>query len=300
MAAKKGGLGRGLDSLFQDTSGNTVAESEGVSTLRIGEVEPDKDQPRKIFDEAALSELSASIAEHGVLQPIVVRPGAGPSGGYRIVAGERRWRAARLAGLVEIPVLIKDINDETAMEIALIENLQREDLDPVEEAMGYKHLMERCNYTQEKAAKQLSKSRSAVANSLRLLNLPDKALALLRDGSLSMGHAKVILSLPEPKLQTQAAEEVVKNGLNVRATEALCKKLTQKPKEKKEAFRPALPDEVALSLKEALGTEISVQYKEGRGTLNVSFYSDEQLKAFANLLGNYKKQFQIQPLRRQR
>lgn len=289
MAAKKGGLGRGLDSLFQDTGGSVSAESEGVSTLRITEVERDKDQPRKAFDETSMAELAASIAEHGILQPIVVRPNNGTAGGYRIVAGERRWRAARQAGLTEIPVIIKDLTDAQTMEIALIENLQREDLDPVEEAMGYRQLMERCGYTQETAAKQLSKSRSAVANSLRLLNLPNDVLDLLRKGQLSTGHAKVLLSLPTKALQQQAAEEVVAHQLNVRATEILCKRLQETPKPTRTVSRPPFPSEVELSLKERLGTEVRVQYKEGKGSLQVNFYSDDQLKAFANLLGQYQQ-----------
>ena len=275
--AKKGGLGRGLDILFQDTGAG--GGDEGVSTLRLAEIEPDKNQPRKAFDDTALSELAASITEHGVLQPIVVRPS--PAGGYIIVAGERRWRAARLAGLTEIPALIKDISDTQAMEIALIENLQREDLDPVEEALGYRQLMERCSYTQEAAAARLSKSRSAVANSLRLLNLP---------GKLSAGHAKAVLSLESREAQQQAADIIVKEGLNVRQAEALCKKMAKKPRPKRELTLPPLPCEVELSLKEALGTEVHVQYKEGKGSLNVSFYSDEQLRAFANLLGKYEKE----------
>lgn len=286
--AKKGGLGRGLESLFQETGSVVGASGESVSTLHIGEIEPDRDQPRKLFDETALSELAASITEHGVLQPIVVRPK--PTGGYKIVAGERRWRASRLAGLTEVPVVIKDISDEQAMEIALIENLQREDLDPVEEALGYKQLMDRCHYTQETAAKQVSKSRSAVANSLRLLNLPKKSIELLREGKLSAGHAKVILSLEGAKLQQEAADKIAAEGLNVRAAEVLCKKMAKEPKQKQRTdARPPLPSEVELSLKEVLGTEVHVQYKEGRGMLNVGFYSDEQLKAFANLLGGYRQ-----------
>ena len=268
--AKKGGLGRGLDILFQDTGAD--GGDEGVSTLRLAEIEPDKNQPRKAFDDTALSELAASITEHGVLQPIVVRPS--PAGGYIIVAG----------------ALIKDISDTQAMEIALIENLQREDLDPVEEALGYRQLMERCSYTQEAAAARLSKSRSAVANSLRLLNLPEKALGYLRAGKLSAGHAKAVLSLESREAQQQAADIIVKEGLNVRQAEALCKKMAKKPRPKRELTLPPLPCEVELSLKEALGTEVHVQYKEGKGSLNVSFYSDEQLRAFANLLGKYEKE----------
>lgn len=284
--AKKGGLGRGLDVLFQDTGAGGGDES--TTALPLSEIEPDKGQPRKQFDDAALSELAASIAEHGVLQPIVVRPS--PMGGYIIVAGERRWRAARLAGLTEIPAVIREITDTQAMEIALIENLQREDLNPVEEAMGYQQLMERCNYTQEAAASRLSKSRSAVANSLRLLHLPKSVLELLRTGQLNTGHAKAVLSLQEAADQEAAAQAIVQGGLNVRQAEALCKKMAKQPRARRESVRPPLPCEVELSLREALGTEIHVQYKDGKGSLQVSFYSDEQLKAFANLLGNYQKE----------
>lgn len=289
MAAKKSGLGRGLEQLFQDTGAITTGE-ESVSSLRIAEIEPDRAQPRKVFEDTALSELAASIEEHGILQPIVVRPS--PQGGYKIVAGERRWRAARLAGQNEIPVIVKEISDAQAMEIALIENLQRENLDPIEEAMGYRQLMERCNYTQEMAAAKLAKSRSAVANSLRLLNLPEKVLQYLQNGKMTQGHAKAILSLSSQELQQQAAEIIVTNALNVRQAEALCKKMSKEPKQKKEIRQPAFPSEVELSLKESLGTEVKVQYKEGKGSLQVHFYSDAQLKAFANLLGKYEKEYQ--------
>lgn len=287
MAGKRGGLGRGLEQLFQDTGAGSGPD-EGVTLLRVAEVEPDRAQPRKKFDDASLAELAGSIAEHGVLQPIVVRPS--PQGGYKIVAGERRWRAARLAGQTEIPALVKDITDAQAMEIALIENLQREDLDPVEEAMGYRSLMERCGYTQEAAAAKLSKSRSAVANSLRLLNLPKRALESLRAGKLTPGHAKAILGLQDPAAQERAADLIVQDDLSVREAELLCKKLAKTPKPRREVRRPPLPSEVELSLKESLGTEVHVQYKAGRGSLQVHFYSDEQLRAFANLLGKYEKE----------
>lgn len=284
MAVKKGGLGRGLDSLFADTgSGVATEEKAGVLTLPLREVEPDKNQPRKTFEEGALQELSKSIQEHGILQPIVVRPV--PAGGYRIIAGERRWRAARLAGLTEVPVLVKEVSDAQAMELALIENLQREDLDPVEEALGYKNLMESCGLTQEQAAEKLARSRSAVANSLRLLNLPKDVLALLKQGKLSTGHAKVILSLPGVALQSQAAMQIVADKMNVRQAEIFCKKMQQQPKAKVVAARPSFAAEVEISLRESLGTEIKVLYKEGKGSLNINFYSDEQLKEFANLLG---------------
>ena len=284
--AKKGGLGRGLDILFQDTGAG--GGDEGVSTLRLAEIEPDKNQPRKAFDDTALSELAASITEHGVLQPIVVRPS--PAGGYIIVAGERRWRAARLAGLTEIPALIKDISDTQAMEIALIENLQREDLDPVEEAMGIRELMTRCDLTQEQAARKLGKSRSALANSLRLLNLPENVLELLKSGFINTGHAKVILGLPTPELQEQAAQMIADHELNVRQAEVLCKKLARPAKGPAEpAPIDTLPVEVEESLKEVLGSEVNVAYHGGKGRLTVHFYSDEQLRAFANLLGQYQQ-----------
>ena len=203
MARGKGGLGRGLDSLFEDAA--PVFESGAkVDTLPLREIEPDPEQPRKTFDEQALGELAASIAEHGLLQPIAVRPR--PRGGYSIVAGERRWRACRMAGLNDVPVVIKEVSDEQAMELALVENLQREDLDPVEEATGIRELMTRCDLTQEQAARKLGKSRSALANSLRLLNLPETVLELLKGGFLTTGHAKVVLGLPTPELQEQAAQ----------------------------------------------------------------------------------------------
>ena len=286
MAVKKGGLGRGLESLFEDAARDVGGP---VSTLPLREIEPDKDQPRKDFDEQALAELADSIARHGLLQPIAVRAAAG--GAYKIIAGERRWRAARLAGLSEVPVVIKDVTDAEAMELALIENLQREDLDPVEEAMGYRQLMDRCELTQEQAAQKLGKSRSAVANSLRLLNLPEDVLAFLKEGKLSTGHAKVLLGLPDAALMKQAAEAVVGQNLNVRQTEALCKKLEkpQKPP-KPQPLRPALAGEVEYALREVLGSEVKVDYKNGQGSLTVHFYSDEQLSAFANLLGGYNKE----------
>ena len=221
MAKGKGGLGRGLESLFEDAAPSLESDAK-IETLPLREIEPDPDQPRKTFDEEALGELAASIAEHGLLQPIAVRPQG--LGGYSIVAGERRWRACRMAGLTEVPVVVKDVSDEQAMELALVENLQREDLDPVEEAAGIRELMLRCDLTQEQAARKLGKSRSALANSLRLLNLPENVLELLKSGFLNMGHAKVILGLPTPELQEQAAQIVADNQLNVRQTEALCKK----------------------------------------------------------------------------
>lgn len=285
MAKGRGGLGRGLESLFEDAAPSFESDTR-IETLPLREIEPDPGQPRKTFDDETLAELSASIAEHGLLQPIAVRPK--PSGGYLIVAGERRWRASRMAGLTEVPVIVKDVTDEQAMELALVENLQREDLDPVEEAAGIRELMTRCDLTQEQAACKLGKSRSALANSLRLLSLPETVLELLKSGFITIGHAKVVLGLPTPELQEEAAQMIADNQLNVRQAEALCKKLAKPAKEPVAAPLPsALPVEVEESLKQALGSEVRVAYHDGKGKLTVHFYSDDQLKAFANLLGQY-------------
>lgn len=285
MAKGRGGLGRGLESLFEDAAPSFESDTR-IETLPLREIEPDPGQPRKTFDDETLAELSASIAEHGLLQPIAVRPKA--SGGYLIVAGERRWRASRMAGLTEVPVIVKDVTDEQAMELALVENLQREDLDPVEEAAGIRELMDRCDLTQEQAARKLGKSRSALANSLRLLTLPETVLELLKSGFITIGHAKVVLGLPTPELQEQAAQMIADNQLNVRQAEALCKKLAKPAKEPVAAPLPsALPVEVEESLKQALGSEVRVAYHDGKGKLTVHFYSDDQLRAFANLLGQY-------------
>lgn len=281
MSPKRGGLGQGASALFQPSE-LLSGTGEGVSTLRLSEIEPDKGQPRKNFEPQALNDLADSIAAHGVLQPIVVRPARG---GYVIVAGERRWRAARLAGLKEIPALVKELTDAEAMELALVENLQREDLDPVEEAMGYRQLMEACGYTQAQAAEKVSKSRSAVANCLRLLNLPPQGLDALRSGAITTGHAKAILGLESPEKQAEALAMVLKQQLTVRQTEALCKKLAKAPRRRRETLPPPLAGEVEAALREALGTQVKVQYKGGKGSLQVYFNSDEQLRRFANLLG---------------
>ena len=267
MAKGRGGLGRGLESLFEDAAPSFESDTR-IETLPLREIEPDPGQPRKTFDDETLAELSASIAEHGLLQPIAV--------------------ASRMAGLTEVPVIVKDVTDEQAMELALVENLQREDLDPVEEAAGIRELMTRCDLTQEQAARKLGKSRSALANSLRLLSLPETVLELLKSGFITIGHAKVVLGLPTPELQEEAAQMIADNQLNVRQAEALCKKLAKPAKEPVAAPLPsALPVEVEESLKQALGSEVRVAYHDGKGKLTVHFYSDDQLKAFANLLGQY-------------
>lgn len=289
MAKRKlGGLGKGLDSLFEDLP-MTEDASPDLTRLPVREIEPDPDQPRKNFDEDAMAALAESIGENGLLQPIAVRAKkTGP--GYVIIAGERRWRAARLAGLDEVPVIIKDVTDEQAAALALIENLQREDLDPIEVAEGCRQLIDKYGLTQESAAKKLGKSRSAVTNSLRLLALPEDVRRMVSAGKLSFGHAKVLLGLPSAELMQQAAAEVVTQNLNVRQTEALCKKLAKPakpPKEKDNFTRPKRAVEVEAALKEVTGSEVHVEYKDGKGSLKIDFYSDDMLQKFVSLLGMY-------------
>ena len=287
MAKKRGGLGRGLESLFEDVSPSFESDNK-VETLPLREIEPDPGQPRKTFDDEALGELAASIAEHGLIQPIAVRPKA--AGGYLIVAGERRWRACRMAGLTEAPVVVKDVTDEQAMELALVENLQREDLDPVEEAVGIHELMARCDLTQEQAARKLGKSRSALANSLRLLNLPEKRAGAAqgrlhhdrpRQGDPESAHGG-IAGTGGPDDRRQRPE--------CASGRSPVQEVGEAPKAPAEpAPIDTLPVEVEESLKEVLGSEVNVAYHGGKGKLTVHFYSDEQLKAFANLLGKYQQ-----------
>ena len=279
MAAKKGGLGKGLDALFLDNS----VTAEGTTELPIAELSPDRGQPRKVFDEDALGDLANSIRQHGVLQPILVRPVQ--DGSYRIVAGERRWRAARLAGLTAVPVTIRDMSDEDAMSIALVENLQREDLNPVEEAEGYRHLAEATGWTQEQIAKQVGRSRPAVANALRLLSLPTEVLSLLRDGRITTGHAKAILAIADDETRVAVAKQVAESGMTVREAEKLAQKPAKQEKLKLPRPKNAVASEVELALQNALGVEVRVKYAAGKGTLSVDFYTKEQLFEFANKLG---------------
>ena len=283
MAAKKGGLGRGFDSLFLDNSSDAQAESGSV-TLPVGQIEPDRGQPRTKFDEEALAELENSIREFGVLQPLLVRPMS--DGSYRIVAGERRWRAARRAGLTEVPVIIRSLTDSEAAAIALIENLQREDLNAIEEAAAIKRLIEEFDFTQEEAADKLSKSRSAIANSLRLLALPNDVMKLVSDGMLSAGHARALLGLNDKEQLSEVANRVLEEGLSVRQTEALCKKPVKIKPEKQPEKQPTFYKMVELALNESMGRKVTVtksKNKEG-GVLQIEFYSDEELTELSNLL----------------
>ncbi len=284
MAPKKSGLGRGLDSLLMDNSLDETSSAQAVK-LSLMEIEPNKEQARKIFDEDALSELADSIAQHGVLQPLLVRPLIG--GGNQLIAGERRWRASRIAGLTEVPVIIKELTDTEAAVISLIENLQREDLNPVEEAFGFASLMKDFDLTQEEAAQKVGKSRPAVANALRLLKLPQKVLDMVRENKLSAGHARALVAISDEKALISAAELIIEKGLSVRETEKLVKSLTAEKKEAKKAIKRAtFFDEVELSLNNSLGRKARVVTKSGKenGTLEIAFYDKDDLARIAAVL----------------
>ena len=281
MAKKLGGLGKGLNAIFIE---NDSEDNNGSVTLKISEIEPNRSQPRKEFDEKALSDLAESISKHGLLQPLLVRPL--PLGGYQIVAGERRYRACRMAGITEVPVIIRELGDTETMEIALIENLQREDLTPIEEALGYQVLIDEHGFSQEEVAQSVGKSRPAIANSLRLLKLPQSILDLVSDGKISAGHARALLTLEDEKLMQELAEEIIKKDLSVRQVEKICK---QKPKPEKEEVpekKPSFYSMVELALNESLGRKIKVSKNKGKqgGILQIEFYSDEELTELSNKL----------------
>jgi ParB family chromosome partitioning protein len=276
--AKKGGLGKGLGALFE------VVESsaQGTVTVPISELVPNKDQPRKDFSPEALEDLSESIKKYGVLQPIIVKPL--PDTTYKIVAGERRYRAAMQAGISSVPVIIKEITEKEVSEIALIENLQREDLNPVEEALGYKNLQEAYDLTQDEIASSVGKSRSAVANSLRLLSLPDEVIDMLKNGDITGGHARALIGLENEKVIIAAAKRIADTKASVRDAERLVKK----EKEKVEGTRKPTPSffkETELALKEATGKNITVTGTGKKGKLTIEFYSDDELKEIAKILG---------------
>ena len=276
--ARKSGLGRGLDSLFTENSTDTKEAVE----VRLSEIEPNRDQPRKHFDETALAELSESIKRHGLIQPLLVRPLTG--GGYQIVAGERRWRASRMAGLSTVPVVIRELSDKETMEIALIENLQREDLNPVEEAKGYKQLMDTYGFTQEQVAVSVNKSRPAVANSLRLLNLNESELEALEKGEISGGHARALLSI-EDKEQRSIALNMSRNGCSVRELEKLSRKIKGKPAVQREKKRNKLYDEVEIALTKEVGRRIKVNGNGISGVITIEFFNDEDLMEMAERIG---------------
>lgn len=275
MAGRKGGLGKGLDALFVDN--NTT--STNVLTLRISEIEPNKGQPRRDFDEAALADLADSIREHGVIQPLLVRPM--PAGTYQLIAGERRWRAARMAGLSEVPVVIRELDDVETMEIALIENLQREDLNAIEESLGYKALADQYNMTQEQIAKSVGKSRPVIANALRLLNLPQKVIEMVRRDELSVGHARALLALESKKEIVEMAERIVKQHLTVRDVERLvnAQKLSKEASEQKAKplIRDTFYEELELAATQEIGRKVKIKQKKDKGKLEIEFFSKQDL-----------------------
>lgn len=276
MAVKNRGLGRGIESIFDENS----TYNDKIVSLNINDIEPNRNQPRKDFNEEALSSLAESISQHGLIQPIIVRPTIG--GGYTIIAGERRWRASRLAGLTEIPVVVKDSDEQTLMEMALVENLQREDLNVVEEALGYKALIDEFGMTQEEVAAKMAKSRSAVTNILRLLNLREKELTALRNSLITAGHARALLPVEDMALRDKMFELALE-GANVRTLEKMAK--APEPKQKKTHVKPTFYSEVELSLKNEMRRKVSVKPTgKGKGTITIEFFSDEELSEFAERL----------------
>lgn len=280
MAKKASGLGKGLGALMLE---NNVDDMVSTSTLNINEIIPNKEQPRKTFDQTALEELADSIRQHGVLQPLLVRPL--PNGAYQLVAGERRWRASRLAELKEVPVIIKELTDTEAMEIAIIENLQREDLNPIEEAEGLQTLIDKCGFTQEEVATSVGKSRPAITNALRLLKLPEDVREMTKKGDISAGHARALLSFDSPALMQEVAAKIVSDKLTVRDVEKLAKRPKTAETKKAPRRRDSIYDEVELSLTEALGRKVKVYNGRSKGTLEIEFYSADDLKNIANIIG---------------
>lgn len=281
MAKKQSGLGKGLGALMLE---NATDDMVATNTLPLNEIIPNKDQPRKTFDEGSIQELAQSIDQHGVLQPLLVRPLA--EGGYQLVAGERRWRACRIAGVKEVPVVVKELTDTETMEIAIIENLQREDLNPIEEAEGLQALIDKCGFTQEEVATSVGKSRPAIANSLRLLRLPEEVRDMTKNGDISAGHARALLSFDNEAMIYEVAQNIVSNKLTVRDVERLAKiNETAKTPVRRAKRRDSFYDEVELSLSEVLGRKVKVYNGRGKGTLEIEFYSAEDLKDLANKIG---------------
>jgi ParB family chromosome partitioning protein len=285
MAMKKGGLGKGLEAIFAE---NDTEDRNATIALKISDIEPNRTQPRKEFNDAALAELADSISQHGIIQPLLVRPIFG--GGYQIVAGERRWRAARMAGISEVPAVIREMSDGEVMELALIENLQREDLNPVEEAQGYQSLIEIYGLTQEETAKTVGKSRPTVTNALRLLNLPQEILDMVNAGKISAGHARTLLSFQNPEEMRKAAKLAAEQGISVRELEKMGKKSNERDqmgiKEPKEKARVHYFDEVQLALNEHLGRKVQVSGTKKRGVLQIEFYGEKDLAELVKFFNN--------------
>ena len=286
MASPKG-LGKGLGALLGDFS-EEIPENSAYQMLPIYKVEPNRSQPRQDFDEEELQALADSIEEHGIIQPLTVRQL--DSGYYQIIAGERRWRAARIANLAEVPVVVMEADDRKAMELALIENLQRQDLNAVEEALGYQSLMEDYGLTQDEAAKRVGKSRPAVANSLRLLGLCPEVLEKLRKGELTAGHARAILTLKSEKKQQEAAQKIIALGLSVRQAELICKNMCREPKEEPE--QPLKIDYVAeceKQLSKHLGRGVKIVNGKRKGRFELEFYGQDDLQILLDALMKIQK-----------
>ena len=302
MPIKKKGLGKGLDSLIPDnksmksvTSEKTVESKEdaaaksGVQVMKINEVEPNRDQPRKNFDEDALLELSDSIKQFGVLQPLLVRK---RKDYYEIIAGERRWRAAKLAGVKEVPVIEKEYTDQEILEIGLIENIQRENLNPNEDAIAYKRLLEEFNLKQDEVAERVSKSRTAVTNSMRLLKLSDKVQQMIIDDMISTGHARALLAIDDPELQYTLANKIFDEKLSVRETEKLVKEIKnpKKPKEKKPVANSFIYQDLEEKMKSVFGTKVSIASKgKGKGKIEIEYYSDDELEHLFDMMMSIKR-----------
>lgn len=296
MATKnsKKGLGKGLDSLIPTIDAeelsikpakknNNIEKSDGVFTVKINSVEPNRNQPRKTFNEDALTELSESIKQYGIIQPIVVQK---KNDYYEIIAGERRWRAAKQAGLKEVPVIIKDYSEQETVEIALIENIQREELNPIEEALAYKRLLTEYNLKQDQVAERVSKSRTAVTNSMRLLKLTDEVQQMVIEDLISSGHARALLPIEDNDLQIQLATRIMDEKLSVRETEKLVKSiLNKKPEKKKEKVENAFVyEEIENKIKEIVGTKVKVNHKpNGKGKIEIEYYSDKELERLLDL-----------------
>lgn len=291
--AKQKGLGKGLGALLSDYTA-PQAEENGLKMLPIQKVEPNPNQPRRDFDPVALEDLAQSIGEHGILQPLTVRELEG--GYYQIIAGERRWRAARQAGLSQVPALILEADEEKTMELALIENLQREDLNPVEEAMGYDSLMKDFGLTQEEAARRVGKSRPAVANALRLLNLEEDLLLLLREGKLSAGHARALLTAPAGKKRREAAQKVMALDLSVRQTELLCRNLgkEQTPEQPEPKLQVDYLGECEKQLTHHLGRGVHIVNGKRKGRFELEFYGAEDLQRLYEALCRLPKEVKKQ------
>ena len=301
MVAKKSGLGKGLDALIPAGNKKTpvkketepviiekIVEKKGVETLKITEVEPNREQPRKNFNEDALLELSDSIKQYGVIQPLIVQK---KGDHYEIIAGERRWRAAKMAGIKEIPVIIKDYSDQQVMEISLIENIQREDLNPIEEAMAYKNLMEEFHLKQDEIAEKVSKSRTAVTNSMRLLKLDKRVQQMMIDDMISAGHARTLITIEDPDVQYNIATKIFDEKLSVRETEKMVK-LLQKPevkKEKAEKVNSFIYKDIEEKIKAILGTKVTVDHRSNnKGRISIEYYSNDELERILFLLESIK------------